>query len=70
LSIDDAECGDAVSGGRLSWCAGLLEETGIGVAPGVDFDRVSGGYFIRMCFAGETEPLAQAIDLLADWLPR
>ena len=38
------------------------------VAPGVDFDPVDGGRFIRMCFAGDTAEIAQAVDILGDWL--
>lgn len=52
----------------LSWGARLLDETGVAVAPGVDFDPVDGGKFIRMSFAGETSEIAEAIDVLGEWL--
>jgi aspartate/methionine/tyrosine aminotransferase len=52
----------------LAWGARLLDETGIAVAPGVDFDPVDGGKFIRMSFAGETSEIAEAVDVLGDWL--
>jgi aspartate/methionine/tyrosine aminotransferase len=52
----------------LSWCAELLDETGVAVAPGVDFDQVRGGNFIRMCFAGDTPTIDVAIDVLGRWL--
>lgn len=52
----------------LTWAARLLEETGVAVAPGVDFDPVDGGKFIRMCFAGDGETLDGALDMLDDWL--
>ena len=54
----------------MSWCARLLDETGVAVAPGVDFDPVDGGKFIRMCFAGDADTLSQAVDLLGKWLLR
>jgi aspartate/methionine/tyrosine aminotransferase len=54
----------------LTWCARLLDETGIAVAPGVDFDRVHGGKFIRMCFAGDAETISQATDVMGAWLAR
>jgi aspartate/methionine/tyrosine aminotransferase len=48
----------------------MLAETGVAVAPGVDFDPVEGGHFIRMCFAGDTAEIDGAVDQLAEWLPR
>ena len=54
----------------MSWCARLLDETGVAVAPGVDFDPVDGGKFIRMCFAGDVDTLSEAVVLLGNWLPR
>jgi aspartate/methionine/tyrosine aminotransferase len=52
----------------LAWGARLLDETGVAVAPGVDFDPVDGDRFIRMSFAGETAEIAEAIDVLGEWL--
>ncbi len=52
----------------LGWGAKLLEETGVAVAPGIDFDQVNGGRFIRLCFAGDARTLATAIDLFGGWL--
>ena len=54
----------------LAWCARLLDDTGVAVAPGIDFDRVNGGKFMRICFAGESEPLAEAVERLGEWLDR
>jgi aspartate/methionine/tyrosine aminotransferase len=54
----------------LAWAARLLAETGVAVAPGIDFDPIDGGRFIRMCFAGDTAEIDHAVDLLGDWLPR
>jgi aspartate/methionine/tyrosine aminotransferase len=48
----------------------LLAETGVAVAPGVDFDPVEGGRYIRMSFAGATENITEALERLAAWLPR
>jgi aspartate/methionine/tyrosine aminotransferase len=52
----------------LSWSARLLEEAGVAVVPGLDFDPVDGGKFIRMCFAGDAAEIAQGISWLGDWL--
>ena len=52
----------------LTWAARLLDETGVAVAPGVDFDPVDGGKFIRMCFAGSSADLDAAVDGMGAWL--
>ena len=52
----------------MAWSARLLAETGVAVAPGLDFDPVDGGRFIRMCFAGDGDEIATAVTLLGDWL--
>jgi len=54
----------------LTWAARLLDETGVAVAPGLDFDPVDGGKFIRMCFAGDGRDIDAALDLLGTWLAR
>ncbi|HYU65669.1 MAG TPA: pyridoxal phosphate-dependent aminotransferase [Jatrophihabitantaceae bacterium] len=52
----------------LAFGARLLAETGVAVAPGVDFDPVDGGRYIRLSFAGDKVEIAQAVDLLGEWL--
>jgi len=42
----------------------LLGETGVAVAPGVDFDPVEGDRFIRISFAGATAPIEEALERL------
>jgi len=54
----------------LSWAARLLEETGVAVAPGVDFDPVDGGKYIRLCFAGDGDEIERGVALLGGWLAR
>jgi aspartate/methionine/tyrosine aminotransferase len=53
----------------MSWCRRLLDETGVAVVPGADFDPVEGHRFVRMSFAGRTEDLSEALSRLGDWLP-
>jgi aspartate/methionine/tyrosine aminotransferase len=43
----------------------MLAETGVGVAPGIDFDTVNGRHFLRFSFAGRTEDIAEGLDRLA-----
>jgi aspartate/methionine/tyrosine aminotransferase len=52
------------------FCGRLLEETGVAVTPGLDFDPINGGGWVRFSFAGSTESVAEAARRLKDWLPR
>jgi aspartate/methionine/tyrosine aminotransferase len=54
----------------LDFAARLLDEAGVAVAPGVDFDTVEGGHFIRMCFAGAGDDIERAVELMGGWLAR
>jgi aspartate/methionine/tyrosine aminotransferase len=51
-------------------CRRLLIETGVAVTPGLDFDPVDGGGWVRFSFAGSTDDIAEAARRLADWLPQ
>jgi aspartate/methionine/tyrosine aminotransferase len=53
----------------LEWCRRLLAETGVAIAPGIDFDPVDGGRFVRMSYAGPTQDMRTALDRLRTWLP-
>ena len=44
----------------LTWSRELLDATGVAVAPGVDFDTAAGHRWVRLCFAGSTEDMAEA----------
>ncbi|HEY4419293.1 MAG TPA: pyridoxal phosphate-dependent aminotransferase [Pseudonocardia sp.] len=48
----------------------LLAATGVAVAPGIDFDPVDGGKWIRLSFAGATGDIAEALRRMAGWLGR
>jgi aspartate/methionine/tyrosine aminotransferase len=48
----------------------LLAETGIAITPGLDFDPIDGGGWVRFSFAGLVESVAEAARRLKDWLPR
>jgi aspartate/methionine/tyrosine aminotransferase len=47
----------------------LLDETGVAVAPGIDFDPVDGHTWIRLSFAGATDDVREALTRLGHWLP-
>ena len=52
----------------MSWCRRLLAETGVAVAPGIDFDPVDGGRFVRLSYAGPTADMHEALARLKVWL--
>ncbi len=53
----------------LTLCRRAVDELGLGLAPGVDFDPDGGGRFVRLCFAVSEADLEAALDALAGWLP-
>ena len=48
-------------------CKQLLDETGVVIAPGRDFDPVNGHRFVRFSFAVETETVEAALERLRVW---
>ena len=52
----------------LSWCQRLLADTGVAITPGIDFDPVDGGKFVRFSFAGATEEVREGVRRLGRWL--
>jgi aspartate/methionine/tyrosine aminotransferase len=52
----------------MAFARSLLDEAGVSVAPGVDFDSERGRTHIRLSFAGKLEDLAQGVDRIANWL--
>ena len=51
-----------------AWCRRLLDETGVAIAPGVDFNTVRGNEFVRMSFAGSQSEITTALARLGSWL--
>ena len=58
------------TGNSMSWVFRLLEETGVALAPGVDFDPIDGGRHVRISFAGPQRVLDEALAGLGTWLAR
>ena len=52
----------------LSFCSNLLADTGVAIAPGIDFDTVQGGSFVRLSFAGPTSDIEEALRRIDAWL--
>ena len=51
----------------LAFCDAMVRETGVATAPGIDFDPVAGGRFIRISFAVSTAEVREAIRRLTPW---
>lgn len=45
----------------------MLDETGVAATPGLDFDPVRGGRFVRFSYAGATSEMAEAALRLQTW---
>ena len=58
----------AYSTDSLDLCARLLADTGVAIAPGVDFDTVHGGSFVRLSFAGAASDITTALERMGPWL--
>ncbi len=54
----------------LSFCSKLLADTGVAIAPGIDFDTVRGGSYVRLSFAGPTSDVEEALRRIGPWLQR
>lgn len=52
-----------------SWCAKLLDDTGVAVTPGVDFefDPAIGNKRVRFSYCGDSSDIALAMDKLRRW---
>ncbi len=53
----------------LQFCRRAVDETGVALAPGIDFDTVDGRRFVRFSFAVSEAEIDEALRLLAAWLP-
>lgn len=51
----------------ITWCARLLDEAGVALTPGTDFDGVDGHDWVRLSFAAPPEVVAEAVDRVVAW---
>ena len=49
-------------------CTRILEDTGVALTPGADFDGESGHRYLRLAFAGDPERVIRGADRLTEWL--
>lgn len=52
----------------MRWCTEVLDHTGVALAPGIDFDTVSGTHTVRFSFAGASADIEEALDRLERYL--
>jgi aspartate/methionine/tyrosine aminotransferase len=62
-----ADVGDRTAD-TMAWTYRLLAETGVALAPGIDFDPVDGHWWVRFSFAGATDDIVTALSRLEAWL--
>ncbi len=60
---------DHLTQDSLAFCLRLVQDTGVALAPGIDFDPQHGHRFIRLSFAISPAEVETALDLLSAWLP-
>jgi aspartate/methionine/tyrosine aminotransferase len=51
----------------ITWCARLLDEAGVALTPGTDFDPVDGHRTVRLSFAAGIEVVREAVDRIIAW---
>ncbi|WP_407344953.1 pyridoxal phosphate-dependent aminotransferase [Pengzhenrongella phosphoraccumulans] len=51
----------------ITWCARLLDEAGVALTPGTDFDTVDGASWVRLSFASSIEVVSAAVDRIVAW---
>src|SRR5690606_9826523 len=54
----------------VAFCRRMLDETGVVVAPGVDFDTAQGQHFIRLSFCMDEAVVEEAVKRLGPWFQR
>ncbi|WP_029291165.1 pyridoxal phosphate-dependent aminotransferase [Cellulomonas sp. HZM] len=51
----------------VTWCARLLDEAGVALTPGTDFDPVDGHRWVRLSFASSVDVVREAVDRIVAW---
>lgn len=54
-------------GSAVGYCAALLEEAGVALTPGDDFDAVHGPESVRLSFAAGPDAVHEALERIAAW---
>jgi aspartate/methionine/tyrosine aminotransferase len=59
-----------MSNDSTALCRQILQDTGVAITPGVDFDPRQGHRFVRFSYAGSREHMAEAARRLIGWRGR
>ncbi|RZO31339.1 MAG: aminotransferase class I/II-fold pyridoxal phosphate-dependent enzyme [Rhodospirillaceae bacterium] len=59
---------DHLTDDAVALCRKILEETGVAITPGADFDPQRGHHFMRLSYCTDETAVRTAADLLASWL--
>jgi aspartate/methionine/tyrosine aminotransferase len=54
----------------VAFCRRALQEAGVALTPGIDFDRMRGAHYVRLSFAGSPENVREGVERLGAWLER
>ncbi len=54
----------------VAFCRTILDEAGVALTPGLDFDRARGHRMLRISFAGSEEDMREGIARLSAWLAK
>jgi aspartate/methionine/tyrosine aminotransferase len=60
----------SLTGDSFEWCRRALDEAGVAITPGVDFDESNGSRFVRLAYARQTSEIEAALGRLAAWRGR
>jgi len=47
----------------------MLDQTGIAMTPGTDFDPQRGKSYLRVSYSGATDEIMEAMRRLKEWMP-
>ena len=61
---------DVFIGPNVSFCNDILQEVGVAITPGVDFDPARGKTTIRISYARSTEEITEGINKLGDFMKK
>jgi len=53
------------SNDAMAFCNRMLEEAGVAMTPGVDFDRVNGQGYVRLSYAGSAQTIDEALERMS-----
>ena len=56
------------SADSFAFATRMLEEAGVAATPGIDFDPLHGKNFLRLCYAGSSEEMHEAVQRIGTWL--